>query len=291
MLRDVIDDSTRTRARDGNRSATAARKKVKWNTVEQTRAYICMWVWDGSDDGGTGWLWWWWWFSIQLRIRKFAIFRHVFGIARACFILWEFLFEYYRHGVMPLFLCAHTHIFLQKQTFIPAENHFLSFAHLLTLIYCYFFCCTFARTQLLNAFRCFLKQWILMCFNRLWCVCCAVLDPSFTKNNMFQYVSINNVWGCVRVCVCVCAYVDCVCKSSEHNMQCVYFCHVKDVNKSSGIAKGKQQERAREKIWSLKDITRIHISNELFQFFRFNCTWAHQPHPSLGITTTVNSKH
>lgn len=172
-------------------------QRVKWNTVEQ-----CVLVCEMAVGGGGGMrqFWWWWWFSIQLRIRKFAIFRHVFGIARACFILWEFLFEYYRHGVMPLFLCAQTHTNIQ--TFAPPKTIFAvrPFAHShLLLLYC-----ACARTQLLNAFRCFLKQWILVCFNRSWCVCLCVfcVGSRFCRK---QHVSIcvDQRGALARACVCV----------------------------------------------------------------------------------------
>lgn len=113
------------------------------------------------------------------------------------------------------------------------------------------------------------------------CVLCWLsILPKTTCFNMCR--STRRARACVRVCV------NCACKSSEHNMQCVCFSHVKDENESSIITK--RNVRAREKIRSLKDITRIHISSELFQFFRFNCTWAHQPHLSPGKTTTVNIK-
>lgn len=182
----------------------------------------------------------------------------------------------------------HTH----THTFAPLEIHFYR-SPICSLSFTAIFSERARARNSLMHFDVFLNN-EFSCALIAYDVCCVVLfwlwisPPKTTCFNMCRST----------MCVCVCFSVNGVCKSFEHNMQCVYFSHVKDENKnnnnsssSSSFAKHETKKRGvREKIRSLKDITGIHISSELFQFFRFNCTWAHQPHLSSGTTTTVNIK-
>lgn len=114
-------------------------------------------------------------------------------------------FENFYSNIIGMALChcffVHKHI----QTFkhLPRRKPFLPFAHLLTLICCFYTVRVRARNSLMhfdvslnNEFSC-----ALIAHDAYVCVC-FVLALDSAENNMFQYVSINEARSRVRACVC-----------------------------------------------------------------------------------------
>lgn len=131
-------------------------------------------------------------------------------------------FENFYSNIIGMALChcffPHTHTQIRRKPFLP-------FAHLLTLIYCFYTVRVRARNSLMHFDVSLNKEFscALVAYDACVCVPCGAGSQFRQKQHVSICVDQQRAHACVN----------CVCKSSEHNVQCVYFSHVKDENESS----------------------------------------------------------